>query len=727
MDTLEGVIERIIYRNEQTNYTVARLRPDDAGRLFRAELATLVGTLVGVRAGTHIEARGEWESHPRHGRHFRVISFTPQLPVTAQAIVRYLGSGIIKGIGPKTAERIVKHFGEQALAIIELEPDRLMEVPGIGTAKRNLIVRGWADQQHIRKIMMFLQEHGVPISLATRIYQQYGAEAIRVIREDPYQLEQDIYGIGFKTADAIAVRLGLPHDSLPRLKTGLKYVLAVASDEGHCFLAREELFARGQEILAVTADRLPAALEALRKTKEVIVDNERVYLAPFFFSETGTARRLRLLLNTPGTIPPARSGQWQALFAAMEREEHVQLAEAQRVAVQTAYQSKVCVLTGGPGTGKTTSLRALIRFLETQQVNYCLAAPTGRAARRLGEAVGRPAQTLHRLLEFLPGSHEFLRNEHYPLPYQFVVVDEASMLDLILAYSLLKALRPEAHLLLVGDADQLPSVGPGAVLRDLLSSGQIPAIRLTELFRQAQESRIIVNAHRINNGYMPLLSNDQAGDFFFVREEDPLKVQQLVLDLVGQRLPRRYGLDPISDIQVLAPMYRGPVGVQMLNALLQARLNPGVAAAVTIGGRTFRVGDKVMQVRNNYDKFVFNGDIGRISAVDRENLQITVEFLQETGAVHVVYDFHEVDELVLSYAISIHKAQGSEYPVVVLPLVTQHYLLLQRNLLYTAVTRARKLCVIVGSPRALALAVANDTIAARNTALAERLSQINPL
>jgi exodeoxyribonuclease V alpha subunit len=725
MDTLEGTIERIVFRNEQTNYTVARLRPDDAGRLFRDELTTLVGTMVGINTGAHVQACGEWESHPRHGRHFRVVSFTPQLPVTAKGIARYLGSGVIKGIGPKTAERIVDHFGEQTLAIIELEPERLTEVAGISTAKRDLILRGWADQQHIRKIMMFLQEYDVATSLAIRIYQQYGEEAIAVIRGNPYQLEQDIYGVGFKTADAIAVRLGLPHDSIHRLRTGLKYVLAAASEEGHCFLRKEELFSRGQQMLAVAPDFLPGALDALKAAKEVIVDGERVYLAPFFYSEMGTARRLRLLLTTPSAIPPARLSQWRALFASMERNEGMRLAESQQLAVQTAYQNKVCILTGGPGTGKTTSLRALICLLEAQRVDYCLAAPTGRAARRLSAAVGRPAQTLHRLLEFLPGSREFLRNEDHPLPYQFVVVDEASMLDLLLTYNLLKALRPEAHVLLVGDADQLPSVGPGAVLRDLLAGGHIPAIPLTELFRQARESRIVVNAHRIDAGQLPLPGIDPEGDFFFLRAEDPQKVQQLVLDLVGRRLPHRYGFDPIDEIQVLAPMYRGPAGVQALNALLQERLNREAREAITIGGRTFRNGDKVMQVRNNYDKGVFNGDSGRITAVDRERLEITVAFPQDAGVVSIGYAFHEVDELVLSYAISIHKAQGSEYPAVVLPLVTQHYLLLQRNLLYTAVTRARALCVIVGSPRALALAVANDRVTARNTALAERLAAMS--
>jgi len=723
METLEGIIERIVFRNEQTNYTVARFRPNDAGRLFRDELTTLVGTLMGVSAGAHVLVRGQWESHPRHGRHFRVISFTPQLPITPKGIARYLGSGVIKGIGPKTAERIVAYFGEQTLGVIEREPDRLIEVPGINLAKRDLIVRGWTDQQHIRKIMMFLQEYDVPASLATKIYQQYGEAAISIIRENPYQLEQDIHGIGFKTADTIAVRLGLPHDSLPRLMTGLKYTLAEASEEGHCFLPREELLVRGQRILAVDPDLLPGALEMLRKSKEVILDNERAYLAPFFFSEAGCARRLRLLLNTPSTILPASPGQWQALFTTMEHDEGVRLAPSQQQAVQAAYRSKVCILTGGPGTGKTTSLRALIRFLEAQHVHYCLAAPTGRAARRLSEAVGRPAQTLHRLLEFIPGSRDFIRNEDYPLPHQFIVVDEASMLDLLLTYNLLKALRPDTHLLLVGDADQLPSVGPGAVLRSLLTCGLIPSIQLTELFRQARESAIIVNAHRINAGQQPLLTNDPKGNLFFIREDDPRRVQQLVLDLVSRRLPRRYGFDPIGDIQVLAPMYRGPVGVQTLNALLQAHLNQQASHEITIGGRTFRLGDKVMQTRNNYDKLVFNGDIGRVIAVDRENLEITVEFPQDTDVARITYAFHEVDELVLSYAISIHKAQGSEYPVVVLPLLTQHYLLLQRNLLYTALTRARQLCVIVGSPHALARAVENNSVTARNTALAERLAQ----
>jgi exodeoxyribonuclease V alpha subunit len=721
MPTLEGTIERIVFRNDQTHYTVARLRPNDAGYLFRDELTTLVGTLPGLSVGELVEVTGEWESHPQHGRHLRVTSCARHAPVTPEGLRRYLGSGVIKGIGPKTAERIVERFGEQTLAILELEPARLVEVPGINAHKRDLIVRGWAEQQGIRDVMVFLQSYGISPGLAAKIYRQYGDRSIGVIRENPYQLEQDVYGVGFKTADALAVELGLPRDSLPRLMTGLKHTLSQAANDGHCYLPADELLTQAAALLQVPPEALPPALETLRGAKEAFVEEDRVYLAPFFYAESGAARWLRLVLRASSALPAVEQREWQAVFAALERERGLRLAERQREAVQVAYRSKVCVLTGGPGTGKTTTVRALLDVLDRRGISYALASPTGRAARRMAEATGRPARTLHRLLEFVPSTNEFGYNEDRPLPYQFVVLDEVSMLDVLLAYRLARALAPETHLLLVGDADQLPSVGPGSVLHDLLASGEVPHIWLTELFRQARASAIVVSAHRINTGELPELRPDPAGDFFFLRAEDPAQAQRMVVDLVARRLPARYALDPTRDIQVLAPMYRGPAGVVALNEALQARLNPEAAAAQTASGRVFGPGDKVMQVRNSYDKGVFNGDVGRVLRLDHEAGQLIVEFPEEAGPVSVAYEPHELDELTLAYCISIHRAQGSEYPCVVLPLVAQHYLLLQRNLLYTAVTRARRLCVLVGDQRALRRAVANNTLATRNTGLAERL------
>ncbi|GAC1449961.1 MAG: ATP-dependent RecD-like DNA helicase [Ktedonobacterales bacterium] len=726
MPTLEGTIERIVFRNEQTHYTVARLRPNDTGRLFRSELVTLVGTLPGVSVGEPVDVTGEWEAHPQHGRHLRVLSFTRHAPVTPEGLKRYLGSGVIKGIGPKTAERIVEHFGEQTLAVLELEPERLTEVKGVSAHKRATIVRGWAEQQDIREIMLFLQSHGVSPGLGAKIYRQYGDKSISVIQENPYRLEQDVNGVGFKTADALAVELGLPRDSLPRLMTGIKHTLSSAAGDGHCYLLCEDLLTRAAALLLVAPEALPPALEALRTEREVFVEEDRVYLAPFFYAESGTARRLRMLLRGPSALPAVAEIEWEAAFSALERDRKLHLAERQRAAVKQAYHAKVSILTGGPGTGKTTTVRALLDVLDGRGVAYALAAPTGRAAKRLAEATGRPAKTLHRLLEFIPNSTEFAYNEDRPLPYPFVVLDEISMLDVLLAYRLVKALAPETHLLLVGDADQLPSVGPGSVLHDLLQSGAIPHTRLTELFRQAQASAIVVNAHRVNAGEMPELRSDPRGDFFFLRADDPLRAQQLVVDLVARRLPARYALDPLRDIQVLAPMYRGPVGVQALNEALQARLNPDPAATLAGNGRTLGLGDKVMQIRNNYDKGTFNGDVGRVVRVDREEGEFIVEFPEEGGPTRVAYEPHELDELTLAYCISIHRAQGSEYPCVVLPLLPQHYQLLQRNLLYTAITRAKRLCVIVGDPRALRRAVTNDTLATRNTGLSERLGGPSP-
>src|SRR6266702_842340 len=594
------------------------------------------------------------------------------------------------------------------------------------------------------------------MNLATRIYKQFGQESIKVVRENPYKLAQDVHGIGFRTADEIAVKLGLPRDSIPRLASGLTYVLAqAANDDGHCFLPENELLRRASEILQASPESLQVAMEQLRNERDVFVEpplpvqvpeqpqatgdelppidwdeveepgpQQRIYFGPFWHAERGSARLLRILLGSPSTLPPVTQQTWEAIFDFLAQKRNMYLTEKQREAVQTAYSRKVSILTGGPGTGKTTSLRALLMLLRRRKVDVALAAPTGRAAKRLTEATGMQAKTLHRLLEYAPHDNTYQRNEENPLPYQFVIVDEVSMVDILLFYHLLKALPPDAHLLLVGDADQLPPVGPGNVMRDLLRSGAIPSVVLTELFRQAQQSQIVVNAHRINAGQMPTLKREPGGDFFFVAEEDPIRAQHLVLDFVQRRIPTHYHLNPMTDIQVLSPMYKGPLGVTNLNEELQARLNPGALVSLEWGGRVLRLGDKVMQVRNDYDKGVFNGDVGWIRAIDKENSTVKVEFLEEAGPLLVSYHFHELDELVLAYAVTVHKSQGSEYPAIVLTLVNQHYMLLQRNLLYTAITRAKRLCVIVGQLRALEAAVRNNRVALRNTGLAERLSTL---
>jgi exodeoxyribonuclease V alpha subunit len=757
MPRLEGSVQSIVFRNEDNHYTVARFRPNDSGRLFRDDLTTIVGTLPGVHVGELLSVEGEWEKDPKYGRQLHVTSFTQRLPASIEGITRYLGSGLIKGVGPKKAQRIVENFGEQTLAIIEQQPERLSEVKGISVKDREQIAKSWAEQSEIKELHLFLQSHDVSMNLATRIYKQYGQESIKVVRENPYQLAQDVNGIGFRTADEIAVKLGLPRDSIPRIATGLKYVLAqAANDDGHCYLPENELIRRASEILQAPNELISTAMEQLRGDRDVFVEpplpaqvdlspqaagdqeplndwsaveeatpQQRIYFGPFWHAENGSARILRTLLRSHSKLPPVSQRHWDAVFNYLAQNRNMLLTEKQRTAVQMAYNSKVSILTGGPGTGKSTSIRALLMVLRKSKIEVALAAPTGRAAKRLTEAtgaVGFQAKTLHRLLEYAPHDNTYQRNEENPLPYKFVIVDEVSMVDILLFYHLLKALPPDAHLLLVGDADQLPSVGPGNVLRDLLRSGAIPSVVLTELFRQAQQSQIVVNAHRINAGQMPSLKRESGGDFFFVAEEDPIRAQHLVLDFVQRRIPTHYHLNPMTDIQVLSPMYKGPVGVTSLNEELQARLNPNAFVSLEWGGRVLRLGDKVMQVRNDYDKDVFNGDVGWIRTIDRENSTIKVEFLEEAGPLLVSYNFHELDELVLAYAVTVHKSQGSEYPAIVLTLVNQHYMLLQRNLLYTAITRAKRLCVIVGQSRALEAAVRNNRVALRNTGLAERLS-----
>lgn len=786
MPKLEGSVENIVFRNEENHYIVARFRLNDNGRLFRDELATIVGVMPGIHTGELLVVEGEWESDPRYGRQLRVTSFVQRLPASSEGIIRYLGSGLIKGIGPKKAKLIVDHFGEQTLAIIEQQPDLLSQVKGISVKDRDQIAKTWVEQADIKELHLFMQSHDVSMNITTKVYKQYGKESIRVIRENPYQLAQEVQGIGFRTADDIALKLGLPHDSIPRLATGMKFVLAQAANEdGHCFLLEKDLLYRASDILRAPTTVLQAAMEQLRSDKDIFVEPvavtnrvtslpdmvpsegqeqpstltgdesplddweeitgqeqdrdkpypttaptdegsaSRIYFGPFWYAESGSARLLRRLQKSPTNLPPTSQQQWEKVFMLLKEKRGMVLAEKQRAAVQMAYSEKVSILTGGPGTGKSTSIRALIMLLRTRKIDVALAAPTGRAAKRLTETTGVQAKTLHRLLEYAPHDNSYQRNEDNPLPYQFLIVDEFSMVDILLFYHLLKALPRESHLLLVGDADQLPSVGPGNVLRDLLQSAVVPTVRLTELFRQAQQSRIIVNAHRINAGLLPFTKIEQTSDFFFMTEEDPVKAQQLIVDLVQRRLPAKYHFNPITDIQVLSPMYKGAVGVKMLNERLQAQLNPQSMAQVEWGDRILRVGDKVMQTKNDYDKGVFNGDVGFIRRIDKENATVRVEFLEEAGPLYVNYEFSELDDLVLAYAVTVHKSQGSEYAAIIVPLFREHRMLLQRNLLYTAITRAKRFCVLVGQLQALDIAVHNNRVASRNTALTERLVQLS--
>lgn len=721
MATLEATLERITFQNEQNGYTVARVTPH--GKNYTV---TVIGKLVGVQVGESLELEGRWVDHPEHGRQFEIERYRNLLPATVEGIRRYLGSGLIKGVGPVTAKRIAETFGIYTLHVIDNEPHRLREVPGLGAKRVERIIRAWEEQQQIKQIMLFLQELQISPGLAVRIYKQYGDQSISIIQTTPYRLADEIYGIGFLTADQIASAMGIPHDSPQRIGAGLRYTLSQATDDGHCYLPWDELVEQGSKLLEVDQALVAATLDAISITHEVHVetwDGQRlVYLLPFARAEHGVAEQLRELMRAPSAIASFyREANWPRVFAFLADKRGIALTEKQQEAVKMALTNKVSILTGGPGTGKTLTTRTIIQALEQRGEKFLLASPTGRAAKRLSEATGAPASTIHRLLEFAPGlGTQFKRNLDNPLDATMVIVDEVSMLDILLANHLLKAIPRNAHLLLVGDADQLPSVGPGRVLRDCLDSLAIPSVHLDEIFRQASGSAIINNAHRINTGEMPIWQG--ANDFFFFPRAQAEPCAELTVELVAQRIPRRFGLDPVRDIQVLSPTHRGPAGVANLNVLLQNALNPPRPgrAEYRMGATTFRLGDRVLQMRNNYDLEVYNGDIGEVVAIDTVDQLLTVRY---DGERDVAYDFGLLDELTLAYAISVHKAQGAEYPCVVLPLLMQHYALLQRNLLYTAVTRAKQLVVLAGDQRAIETAVANSTVDERYTGLARRLRE----
>jgi exodeoxyribonuclease V alpha subunit len=722
LQTLRGTLERLTFQNEENGYTVAKLVPK--GKRYEV---TVVGPLAGVQVGESVRLRGFWTTHPKYGRQFEVRSYTVQLPATVEGLRKYLGSGMIKGIGPVNAGRIVDYFGLRTLDVIESDPRRLREVPGIGVKRAARVVEAWEEQKQIKDIMVFLQGHGVSTGLAVKIYKTYEDDAIGVVRSEPYRLARDVYGIGFKTADKIAREMGFAVDDPARIQAGLRYALSAFSDEGHCFATRDQLVAEATTLLAVPPEACAAQLAALVAAEEVLVEQvgtaeveEAVYLPPFYYAELGVANKLRRMLASPRDRLALFAGlDWEAAFAWLAGRNPIELTEEQQEAVRMALTAKVSVLTGGPGTGKTSVTRSIIQLLRAKGCSVLLAAPTGRAAKRLSEATGLPAKTVHRLLEFKPSQgFKFLRDRDNPLDADMIIVDETSMMDVLLMNHLLKAVEAGSHLLLVGDADQLPSVGPGNVLHDIIASDVVPVLRLETIFRQAADSFIIVNAHRINEGQMPQFPKG-AQDFFLFRQPNPEPAADLVIDIVARRIPRKFGYAPNEDIQVLSPMYRGAAGVAALNTRLQARLNPPEThkPETTHGSRVFRVGDRVMQIRNDYDRQVFNGDMGRIVALDATASTLTVDF----DGAPVVYEFPQLDELVHAYAVSIHKSQGSEFPVVVIPMLMQHYMLLQRNLLYTGVTRARELVVLVGSRRAIAIAVHNDKIERRNTRLAARL------
>jgi len=696
-------------------------------------LAMVVGNLPEVSSGEHLRLQGQWDKHPKHGPQFKVEVCEQTLPATVAGIQGYLGSGMIKGIGPKLAERIVGQFKGDTFTIIEQHPERLREVSGIGMDRTGRITAAWQEQKQVKEIMVFLHGHGVSTNLAVKIYKTYGDKSLETVQQNPYQLERDIYGVGFKTADRIARALGLPVDHPSRIEAGIVFALNETINEGHVFVPKEILAQRAIELLEVSSDLIAPALERLAQADRVRADmvpinnqkhgkenqavNEAagvygspvIYLTPLFFGEKGVAERLKILAtsNSPAKVMN------HVLFP------DGSLSNEQQAAIDMALTQSLSILTGGPGTGKTTCLKALIQTLEDQGKKYALASPTGRAAKRLSEATGRSASTLHRLLEFSPVDG-FKHNDDNPLDLDFLVVDEASMLDLLLMNNLLKAVRPGTSVLLVGDVDQLPSVGAGDVLRNLISSGIAPVTRLGTIFRQAADSKIITNAHLINQGKFPEFSQG-SGDFFFFPAEDATTAADWIIEIVTERIPQKFGFDAIHDIQVLAPIYRGPAGVIALNDRLQEKLNPATNSKPErrLFGTTFRLGDKVMQTQNNYDKDVYNGDIGFIDSMDMIEQTLTVDF----EGRFATFEWSEADQLSLAYVVSVHKAQGSEFPVVVMPVVTQHYTMLQRNLLYTSITRARKLCVLTGSRKAIGMAVRNNKVAQRFTALEWRLGQ----
>jgi len=673
--------------------------------------------------------RGEWANHPKFGEQFKVVEYETKVPATVYGIQKYLGSGLIKGLGPVMAKRIVKKFGKETLDVIENEINKLGYVEGIGKKRIAMIKNAWDEQKEIRDVMIFLQAHGVSSGYATKIFKEYGNRSIAVVKENPFRLATDIFGIGFVTADSIAEKLGFPKDSGRRIEAGILYVLHKLSDEGHVYYPYEELIFKSREILDVDREVIVEALGTLAADRKIVFvdlnnsiekfkeNNKAVYLAKFYLCETDISDRLKALSLSPKSI---RNVDSDKAIDWVQNQLSITLAKSQVSAVRSSLKKKVMVITGGPGTGKTTIINAILKIFSMLKVKILLAAPTGRAAKRMSETTGFEARTIHRLLKFSFARGGFQKNEKRPLGCDLIVVDEASMIDTILMYHLLKAVPSSATLILVGDVNQLPSVGAGNILKDIIESNAVPVAWLNEIFRQAKESRIIVNAHKINQGVIPSFETShlhgQDNDFYFIQQEDPDRVLEIILELVKVRIPQRFGLDPVDDIQVLTPMHKGVAGAGNLNRELQKMLNPGREGVIR-GDRNYRVSDKVMQVRNNYDKEVFNGDIGRITQIFPENQQLAISF----DGREVTFDFSDLDEVILAYAVSVHKSQGSEFPAVVIPVLTQHYILLQRNLIYTAVTRGQKLVVMVGTRKALAIGVNNDKTKKRFTYLWHRL------
>ncbi len=712
---LTGAVERVTFHSEETGFCVLRVKVRG-----HRDLVTVVGTAATITSGEYIEGQGSWITDRTHGLQFKTHHLRVVPPSTLEGIEKYLGSGMVKGIGPHFAKKLAQAFGEQVFDVIEQTPERLTTLDGIGPKRKQRIIESWDAQKIIREIMVFLHSHGVGTARAVRIYKTYGNEAIARVQENPYRLALDIHGIGFKTADMLAQRLGIPRDAVIRAQAGVRHVLQEFADDGHCAVHHEELIETAAQLLEISVSTITQAVELECQEDHLVAEEIEgkpcLFLTPLHRSEVGVASHLQRLLQGQapwGQIDPAKAIPW------VEQHTGRTLSPSQREAVALALHSKVTVITGGPGVGKTTIVTSILQILQAKKMNVLLCAPTGRAAKRLSETTGLEAKTIHRLLEFEPTTMGFVHNHTNPLRADLVVIDEVSMVDVVLMSQLLRAIPDHAAVLLVGDVDQLPSVGPGTVLADIITSGRIPTVTLTEIFRQAATSQIIVNAHRINQGQLPLMREDGTSDFYVIRADSPEEIQAKLLRVVTERIPQRFGLHPIRDLQVLTPMNRGSLGARALNTVLQEALNPEATPRVTKFGWTYAPGDKVMQTVNNYEKDTYNGDIGWVAQVDVEEGEVQIDF---EGRL-VIYDVAELDEVSLAYAATVHKSQGSEYPVVVIPLATQHYPMLARNLLYTGVTRGKQLVVVIGQSRAMSIAVKNVCSVQRLTNLAARLGQ----
>ena len=704
MIKIRCVVERITFQNQENGYSIMKVKVKGYN-----DLVTIVGSLLDVPVGSVLLCDGDWKVDKRYGNQFVVETWQEVMPATIYGIEKYLGSGLVKGIGPKFAHLIVEKFGTETIDIIETDIERLYEVVGIGKKRVEKIRDSWEKQKDIKDVMLFLQGYGVSTAYAAKIYRQYGKDSIETVKANPYKLADDIWGIGFKTADGIANKMGYEKNDIRRCKSGLNYTLNQLSDEGHVYAVEEQLVEAAKKLLEADEEPIRQAMSEMLANDELKQEKDAIYLPPFYFSEVGTARKILGLLSHSETRKNVPLN-----IDAIQKSSGIVYDDVQIAAIKQAVDAKVMVLTGGPGTGKTTTTQGIIAAFKTMGLRILLAAPTGRAAKRMSEATGMEAKTIHRLLEYNPADG-YKRNDENPLEGDALIVDECSMVDIMLMYNLMKAIPTDMRLVLVGDIDQLPSVGAGNVLHDIIDSERVPVIRLTRIFRQAQTSRIVMNAHAINKGNFPDISNGKDTDFFFIKMEDSEKVASQIVNLVQNRLPKAYN-QPLSNIQVLTPMQRGVVGAANLNTILQNALNNSTQS-LSRSGYVFKKGDRVMQIRNNYDKDVFNGDIGVVASINQEDRTLAVDFDS-----HIVeYEISELDELTLAYATTIHKSQGSEYPIVVMPVMMNHYVMLQRNLIYTGITRSKKVCVLIGQVKALAYAVHHQTVTDRNTLLKERI------